>query len=145
MGIRRQYPTTVQECQIFVLCGICCSTTWLVEARVPFYWYDLTIIPTWISSYMPKIVWNEITYPFLYNGCNYLSMLGLKFIHVSKRGYWWHKYAGLILVYTIIRITWDIFRFMSVVIGWWCGKLITRVSHHKRKSDHISCSPSNNN
>ena len=41
-------------------------------------------------------VWDEITYPFpnfngcvhltLYNGCHYLSMLGLKLIHVSKRG-----------------------------------------------------------
>ena len=25
----------------------------------------------------------------LYNGCNYLSMLGLKLNHVSKRGPWW--------------------------------------------------------
>ena len=27
-------------------------------------------------------------HPILYNGCNYLSMLGLKLNHVSKRGYW---------------------------------------------------------
>ena len=54
---------------------------------------------------MPSHVWNDITYPFtnlavhrtplgldqsfhhtLYNGCNYLSILGLKLIHVSKEG-----------------------------------------------------------
>ena len=54
---------------------------------------------------MPSKVWDKITYPFpnfnsctvdvlgmdklfhptLYNGCNYLSMLGFKLIHVSKR------------------------------------------------------------
>ena len=47
-------------------------------------------------------MWDEITYPFLnfnglgmdkqfhpilYNGCDYISMLGLKLNHVSKRGY----------------------------------------------------------
>ena len=65
-------------------------------------------------------VWDEITYPFpnfngctmevwewisnfiphtLYNGCNYLPMLGLKLIHVSKRGdlnkmstFYWMKF-----------------------------------------------------
>ena len=54
---------------------------------------------------MPGKVWDEITYPFLnfngstievkewisncishYNRCNYLSMLGLKLNHISKRG-----------------------------------------------------------
>ena len=55
-------------------------------------------------------MWEEITYPFLnfngsnrwnlgmdkwfhptvYNGCNYLSMLGLKLNHVSKSGHWQH-------------------------------------------------------
>ena len=43
-------------------------------------------------------VLDEITYPFLnfngatahiINGCNYLSMLGFKLIHVSKKGPWW--------------------------------------------------------
>ena len=56
---------------------------------------------------MPSKAWDEITYPFLnfngctvevqewisnfiphYNGCDYLSMLGLKLNHVSKRGPW---------------------------------------------------------
>ena len=31
----------------------------------------------WISNFIPHF----------YNGCNYLSMLGLKLIHVSKRGH----------------------------------------------------------
>ena len=33
-------------------------------------------------------------HPTIYNGCNYLSILGLKSIHVSKRGHWrlqWHN------------------------------------------------------
>ena len=47
---------------------------------------------------LPSKMWDEITYPFpnfncfthylLYNGCYYLCMMGLKFIHVSKRGPW---------------------------------------------------------
>ena len=62
----------------------------------------------WISNHMPnEVLEDEITYPLpnfngtavevwewvwfhptLYDGCrdNYLSMLGLKLIHVSKRG-----------------------------------------------------------
>ena len=59
----------------------------------------------WKSNYIHHKVWDEITYPIrnfngctvevwekdkqfhptLYNGCNYLSMLGLKLNHVSKR------------------------------------------------------------
>ena len=50
---------------------------------------------------MPRKVWDEITYPFLnfdglgmgekfhpilYNGCDYISILGLQLFHVSKRG-----------------------------------------------------------
>ena len=34
-------------------------------------------------------------HPTIYNGCNYLSMPGLKFNHVSKRGPWWHVSMGL--------------------------------------------------
>ena len=30
----------------------------------------LTLIPAWISNYVPRKVWDEITYPFLnFNGC----------------------------------------------------------------------------
>ena len=61
------------------------------------------LLLAWISNHMPSKVRDEITYPFpnfsevwewirdfisLYNGCNYLSMLGLELIHVSKRGPW---------------------------------------------------------
>ena len=35
----------------------------------PRYKHELTVIPSWISNYMPRKVWNEITYPFLnFNG-----------------------------------------------------------------------------
>ena len=51
---------------------------------------------------MPSQVWDKITYPFstteavngkvisptLYDGCNDISMLGLKLIHVCKRDPW---------------------------------------------------------
>ena len=58
--------------------------------------------PAWISNYIQYEVWNEITYPFpnvdawewinrlipsyTYWTCDYLSMLGLRLVHVSK---WW--------------------------------------------------------
>ena len=62
----------------------------------------------WISKYIRYKVWDEINYPFLnfncvivevlewisyftptlYWACNYLSILGLKLNHVSKRGHW---------------------------------------------------------
>ena len=50
---------------------------------------------SWITSYMhytsPCIIHSHIStfapfHPTLHNGCNYLSMLGLKWNHVSKRG-----------------------------------------------------------
>ena len=73
-----------------------------------FYKHGLTLIFAWIGNYMPSKVWDEITYPFpnytaanrwsfgmdkklhltFYNGCNYLSILGLKLNHVSKRPPW---------------------------------------------------------
>ena len=38
--------------------------------RAPFYKHGLTLIPAWISNYMPGKVRGEITYPFLnFNGC----------------------------------------------------------------------------
>ena len=33
---------------------------------------------------------NKQFHPILHNGCNYLSMLGFKLNHVSKRCSWWH-------------------------------------------------------
>ena len=41
----------------------------LVPNTGPFYWHGLTLIPVWISNYMPSKMWDEITYPFLnFNG-----------------------------------------------------------------------------
>ena len=42
------------------------------------------------STVQPLIVWEWIKefHPIHYNGCKYLSMLGLQLIHVSKRGPW---------------------------------------------------------
>ena len=35
-----------------------------------FYKHGLTLSPAWISNYMLKKVWDEITYSFLsFNGC----------------------------------------------------------------------------
>ena len=41
----------------------------LIGVCGPFYYHGLTLIPAWISNYMPCKVWDEITYPFLnFNG-----------------------------------------------------------------------------
>ena len=60
-----------------------------------FYWNGLTWIPAWISNHMPGKVWCEATYPFSKNHLshtllllNYLSMLGLKLMRLSKRWPW---------------------------------------------------------
>ena len=78
---------------------------YFLQMREPFYWQGLTSTPVWINNHIPSKMWDEISYPFpkfqwlhhqnlgmdkkfhpiLYNGCNYISMLGLKLIHVSKR------------------------------------------------------------
>ena len=63
----------------------------ILYSQGPIYYDWLTLIPAWINNHSK--VWDEITYPFpnfngylridkefhstLYNGCNYLSMLGL--------------------------------------------------------------------
>ena len=70
----------------------------------PFYEHGLTLISAWISNYLHYKVWGEITYPppnfigaavevwewisyAIQNWvCDYLSMLGLQLIHVSKNG-----------------------------------------------------------
>ena len=69
----------------------------------------LNLIPAWINNYILYNVWDEITYPFPnFNGGRvrewishfiplywtrkyYLSMLGLKLSHVSKRGHRCHQ------------------------------------------------------
>ena len=75
----------------------------------PFYKHGLILISTSISNHMPNKVWDEIAYHFpnfngttvaqfrstLHDGYNYLSMLGLKLLHVSKRDPWiiWDIYG----------------------------------------------------
>ena len=72
----------------------------------PLLLHGLTLVPAWISNCFHYKVWDEITYPFLnfnvtmdkkfhptlYRACDYLSMLGLKLNHVSKRGPWWEYF-----------------------------------------------------
>ena len=80
--------------------------TIITQQSVEFLLTWIELITTWLSIQMHSAVLYEITYPFpnfkvytfwslgmdkdfhptLYNGCNYLSMLGLMFIHVSKTG-----------------------------------------------------------
>ena len=46
------------------------TDTDLTKPCVPFYSHGWTLIPAWISNYVPRKVWDEITYPFLnFNGC----------------------------------------------------------------------------
>ena len=73
----------------------------------PFYNRVLISMLAWISNHTPSKVWDENAYLFpnfngatvvywvwicnvihsiICNGCNYLSMLGLKLCRVSKRG-----------------------------------------------------------
>ena len=42
-------------------------------------------------------------HPTLYTGCNYLSMMGLKLIHISKRGNWWSNPLDITLVVLTIN------------------------------------------
>ena len=91
---------------IDIILGFKHTVTLHYETRGPFYKHGSTFIPAWISNYTYYNVWDEITYPFLnfnsatvevyewikshptlYCACDYLSMLGLKLNHVSKRGH----------------------------------------------------------
>ena len=40
----------------------------------------------------------------LYNGCNHLSMLGVRLIHVSKRGPWWCKYWHQLTASLLVQV-----------------------------------------
>ena len=80
-------------------------TEFLSAGSLLLTWFNL--IPASISNHTHYNVWDDITYPFLnFNGatvevyewisnfitlhwaCDYLSMLGLKLMHISKRGHW---------------------------------------------------------
>ena len=86
------------------------------ESSGPFYQDGLTLITSWIGNYIHYKWWDEIAYPFLnFNGlgmdkyfhpicfwpCNYLSMLGLKLIHVSRRGHsrFYNDFTSYILAF----------------------------------------------
>ena len=73
----------------------------------------MNLIPAWISNHMPGKMWNEMNYPLgvdesvhltFNNGCNYLSTMGSKLIHISKRvpsvcaSYMSHVHVGIIFV-----------------------------------------------
>ena len=66
----------------------------IVNARGPFYWHGLTLIPGWISNHLLNKVLTKITYPFpasttttlmcgdesvvlplIFNGCNYEEVI----------------------------------------------------------------------
>ena len=85
------------------ICQVRIDTSYLIWCKGPFFYkHGLTFIPEWISKNIHYKVRDEITYPFQnFNGatikvwqcnsphisweCDYLSMLGLKSNHVSKR------------------------------------------------------------
>ena len=49
-----------------------------------------------------KFGMGKLFHPTLYNGCNYLSILGLKLNHVSKRGYWCQSWFSWTTVEVVI-------------------------------------------
>ena len=86
-----------------VACGVHMSTLdvpWdhvfgivTVVIRGPFYWQGLTLIPAWISNYMPGKVWDEITYPFQnFNGCNSVLITVPTDIRIFIE--WRHRHGG---------------------------------------------------
>ena len=53
-----------------VTCDFYFTLRCLCNALWPLLLHGSTLIPAWISNYMPCNVWDEITYPFLnFNGC----------------------------------------------------------------------------
>ena len=78
-------------------------------------------------------MWDEITYPFtsfndwslgivkkcyptLYNGCNYLSMLGLRLIHVNKRISWYLTATKQTKAWTLNISVWGVYFFNCMYI-----------------------------
>ena len=60
-------------------------------------------IPKLQQLYRWSLEMDKQFHPTVYNGYNYLSMLGLKLNHVSKRGHWWLFYSGLNRHQTILH------------------------------------------
>ena len=86
---------------------LCILVNWMIPewSGSNFQWsLSLTgnnVIPSWISIYMFRKVWDEITYgmakwfhPTLFWAYNYLCMMGLKSIH------WGHRCSRIKCVYT---------------------------------------------
>ena len=46
---------------------------------------------------------DKLFYPTLYTGCNYLSTMGPKLIHISERGNWWSNHLDITLVVLTIN------------------------------------------
>ena len=82
-----------------------------------------TSTPTWISNHMPSKMWDEITYPFpnfwslgmdkqfhptLYNGCNYLFMLGLKLMKRAPGVFLWVQHLTCSNIVMIILCTFSL-------------------------------------
>ena len=103
-NLNRILRTSVKDFRMIML--FCSSSIWSPGGNKP----ASTLIPTCISNYMPSKVRDKFTYPLpnfnvctvevwewirnfiphFYAGCNYLSTLGSKLIHVNKRGpEWW--------------------------------------------------------
>ena len=62
--------TNVRKSNKSFALGNRCGADVFFWASSPFYQHGLTLIPAWISNYMPSEVWDEIIYPFLnFNGC----------------------------------------------------------------------------
>ena len=58
-------------------------------------------------------------HPTLYRACNYLSILGLKLIHVLKRGHWCVTYHSLQLCLCLtVNTTRKIFKIIIVLTYW---------------------------
>ena len=114
-----QNTCTLNPCPVFIMMIKFGPMMIHVPALPSFYSINLgPLLLTWINtnsskwgwnySSIPKLQWlhnwsfgmDKQFYPTYYNGCNYLSMLGLKLNHVSKRGPW----SIILLHCTIISI-----------------------------------------
>ena len=65
----------------------------------------------------------KLFHPTLYNGCDFLSMVGLKLTHVSKTGPWlyinrWFLSSTFFFILTIATTQWSIWRTQQVVLRW---------------------------
>ena len=91
----------------FFLGSMVVNTVSPLHTRGPSYLHRLTLILACIRIYIHYKKWDTIIHsqtskvhrwslekdkwfhPTLYWACGYLSMLGLRLIHISKRGPWW--------------------------------------------------------